>query len=133
MKKIVVLSLLIVTTMLFSACSSSKNGTYYPDSKEMQNNLEKENYQVQVQSVQTDEYSGTYLIAENNDDYIEFYWLDESKDLNSIETNLKEKYSNYAKFVCLENDSKFGALVFCSTEKAMNDAGIEIVDVKVKI
>ena len=133
MKKIVALSLLLSATILFSACSSKENGTYYPDSKEMQSNLEKENYQVQVQSIQTDEYTGTYLIAENNDDYIEFYWLEESKNLNSIETNLEEKYSDYEKMVCLENDSKFGSLVFCSTEKAMNDAGIEIVDVKVKV
>lgn len=133
MKRISVLFVFIVAAILFVACSNNRNGTYYPNIEEMQSNLAKEGYQVQVKSIQTDEYSGTYLIAENNDDYMEFYWLDEIKSLSSLETELKEKYPDYEKLVCLENDSEYGSLIFCSTEKAMNNAGIRIVDVKVKI
>lgn len=131
MKRIVVLSLIFVIGIFLTACDDNGQGTYYPDSKEMQNNLEKKDYQVSVQTVQRDEYSGTYLTAENGDEYIEFYWLNDSNGVNSIEKELEEKHSDYVKLVSLENDNEFGSLVFCSTEKAMDDAGIEIVNVKV--
>ena len=72
-------------------------------------------------------------MAEKDGEYIEFYWLNSSEGVNSIEQELETKYTNYAKLVSMEDDSKFGSFVFCSSEKAMDDAGIEIVDVKVNV
>lgn len=133
MKKIVMLSFIFVIGIILVACGKERQATYYPDSNEMQNNLENKNYKVNVQSIQLDEYSGTYLMAEKDDEYIEFYWLNDSKGVNLIEQKLETKHTDYVKLVSMSDDSEFGSLVFCSTEKAMDDAGIEIVDVKVDI
>ena len=99
----------------------------------MQENLQNKNYEVNVQAIRNEDYSGTHLIAKNGDEYIEFYWLNDSNGITSIERKMEIKYPNYNKLVSMENDSQFGTFLFCSSEKAMNDAGIVIVDVKTNI
>ena len=133
MKKLLIFFSLIIIGVFLVACSKNGQGTYYPNSDEMQYNLENKNYKVNVQTIKQDEYSGTCLMAEKDGEYIEFYWLNSSEGVNSIEQELKTKYTNYAKLVSMEDDSKFGSFVFCSSEKAMDDSGIEIVDVKVNV
>lgn len=132
MKKLIISALIFVCVLGLTACGRNGEGTYYPNSSEMQENLQSKNYKVNVQIIQNDDYSGTHLTAKKSDEYIEFYWLDESNEMSSIEQQLEEKYPNYNKLVSMENDSQFGTFIFCSSEKATDDAGIVIVDVKVK-
>lgn len=122
---------IVVMSILLVACGNNEGGTYYPDSKEMQNNLENKSYQVLVEEVKTDEYSGMHLIATKGDEYIEFYWLNDGNGIDILTSNLEEKYDNYNSLVSMQEDSKFGSFVFCSTETARDDAGIIIVSVKV--
>lgn len=133
MKKLIVSILILACILVLAACSKNENGTYYPDSSEMQENLQNKNYEVNVQAIRNEDYSGTHLIAKNGDEYIEFYWLNDSNGITSIERKMEIKYPNYNKLVSMENDSQFGTFLFCSSEKAMNDAGIVIVDVKTNI
>lgn len=117
--------------LLLVGCGKNGGGTYYPDSKEMQNNLENKDYQVSVEEAKTDKYSATHLIATKDDEYIEFYWLNDGNGIDILTINLEEKYDNYNSLVSMQEDSEFGPFVFCSTEAAKNDAGIVIVNVKV--
>ena len=132
MKKLIVSALIFVCVLGLIACGRNGEGTYYPNCSEMQENLQSKNYEVNVQTIQNDDYSGTHLTAIKGDEYIEFYWLDESNEMSSIEQQLEKKYPHYNKLVSMKNDSQFGTFIFCSSEKAADDAGIVIVDVKVK-
>jgi hypothetical protein len=133
MKKKIIILLISVIGILLTACGGDGQDTYYPSCSQMQENLQNKYYQVNVQTIQNDLYSGTCLTAKKGDEYIEFYWLDSCNTITSIEQDLITKYPNYNKLISMENDSKFGTFIFCSSEKAMNDAGIVIVDVKVKV
>ncbi|MEE0060275.1 MAG: hypothetical protein UE295_05555 [Acutalibacteraceae bacterium] len=135
MKKIVLALVLAVMGVFLVACGGNGQGTYYPDSSEMQENLLKKKYEVDVQKVDEDGCKGTWLKAEKKDEYIEFYWLDEydDNDLQKIAENLEEDYPDYDRLITMGDDSKFGTLAFCSTEKAMDDSGIVTVEVKVKV
>ena len=48
-----------------------------------------------------------------------------------FQKNLKKKYVNYEKLVCIKNDEKFGTLVFCGSDSAVEASGIRNVNVKV--
>lgn len=135
MKK-VILAILIMVIAVFgiTGCSTDKeNGTYYPNASEMQNNLEQLGYVISVENNSDDNYVGTHLYAEKSNEYIEFYWLDDSGFLDEISKDLKIKYNNNEKFVSIKDDNEFGTLIFCGTELAVEDSGIKIVDVKVKV
>lgn len=133
-RSILIILVFVISALLITGCSKDKeNGTYYPNASEMQENLEKSNYAVSVAYNSDDNYIGTHLYAEKDNEYIEFYWLNDSKFIDVISEELETKYSNYDKFVSIKDDSKFGTLIFCGTESAVKDAGIKIVDVKVKI
>lgn len=130
-KSLKIVSFIIVLSILLVACGNNEGGTYYPDSKEMQNNLENKSYEVSVEEVKTDEYSGMHLIAAKGDEYIEFYWLDDGNGIDILTSDLEKKYDNYNSLVSMQEDSKFGSFVFCSTKTAKDDAGIRIVSVEV--
>lgn len=118
---------------MITGCSSGEeNGTYYPSYSEMQKNLEKSEYEVSVENISDENYTGTHLYATNNNEYIDFYWLDDSKKIDEISEELERNHTNYDKFVSIQDDSEFGTLIFCGTELAVEDAGVTIVDVKVK-
>lgn len=131
MRRAVFAMLLSVILFLSAGCGQRGQGTYYPNDQEMQNNLEHKGYQVRVEALQADPYSGMYLTAEKGTEYIAFYWLDDGKYVADLEKELEEKYDDYGKLVSIKEDNTFGSLVFCSTEAAMNDAGITIVEVKI--
>ena len=133
-KTILIILIMGIVVLGITGCSKDKeNGTYYPNASEMQNNLEKLDYVVSVENNSDDNYIGTHLYATKNNDYIEFYWLDDSKFVDKISEELETKYSNYEKFVSIKDDNKFGTLIFCGTELAVEDSGVKIVDVKVKV
>lgn len=121
MKKLIMFVLFFVCALGLTACGQNGKGTYYPNSSEMQINLQSKNYEVNVQTIQNDDYSGTCLIGIKGD------------DMSSIEEQLAKKYPNYNKLVSMKNDNQFGTFIFCSSEKAADDAGIVIVDVKANL
>lgn len=129
--KISMLFLCLASTVLFASCGNDSQGTYYPERDEMLGNLESKSYQVSVGTVNEDNYSGKYLTAEKENEYIEFYWLDNESDLNVIADELENRHSDYEKLVSAEDDSDYGSFIFCATETAFEDSGIVIVDVKI--
>lgn len=133
-KKLVAV-IICLSVLFLTACGGDEKGTYYPNAEEMQKNLEEEGYAVVVSNDFHIEYTGTYLYAKKAQEYIVFYWLNEAEAVGEFlevidNSDAKGKYD---KIVSLENDSKFGNIVFHGTSDAIDDAGIKIVDVKVKV
>lgn len=128
MKKTLLFSLILIMSLLLVACGKSQ-GTYYPDSNEMKGNLEIKNYTVNVETMERNDSRITVLTATKDDEYIDFYWFNNDKGVDDTIMRLESEHNDYAKLVSMKNDDKFGNLVFCSTEKAMEDSGIIIVDV----
>ena len=54
-KSLKIVSFIIVLSILLVACGNNEGGTYYTDSKEMQNNLENKRYEVSVEEVKKEE------------------------------------------------------------------------------
>lgn len=135
MKKIFVslfASILLIFTLTLCACGDDKSGTYYPTNEEMKANLENGGYNVAV-TIDLGDKNGTHLSATKENEYIEFYWLDNAADCDYFYKVLEEFYPDCHSLVQIENDAKFGNIVYCGTEDAVNVAGIKIVNVKVKV
>ena len=133
MRKMIFFSLMIIMSMTLVSCGRENQGTYYPDSSEMKANLEEKSYSVEIETIEQNNSQFTALTATKKDEYIEFYWFDSDSEVDDVVSGLETKYNGYNKLVSMKNDSKFGNLAFCSTEKAMKDSGIVIVEVKVKV
>lgn len=131
MKRRIITAAVLSVLLLLVGCVKNQRGTYYPDNEEMKNNLESKGYQVSLEDIKTDNYSGTRLVAAKAEDYIEFFRLNDASGIDLLIFEMKEKYDGYDSLVSVRDDSKFGSLLFCSTETAKNDAGIVIVNVKV--
>ncbi|MDE7106369.1 MAG: hypothetical protein K2O22_04300 [Anaeroplasmataceae bacterium] len=133
MKKIFVslfASILLVITFTLCACDDDKNGTYYPTNEEMKTNLENGGYSVIVTTNFGDK-NGTHLSGTKDNEFIEFYWLDNVEDCEYFYSLLEENHTNYNSLVKIENDEKFGNIVYCGTENAISTSGIKVVKVKV--
>jgi predicted small lipoprotein YifL len=141
MKKIftgILLGMLFILTFALSACSD-KGGTYYPSNEEMKTNLEKNGYVVTLEQDLTDSdgkrHNGT-LISANKDsesNYLYFYRFDNATSCEYFYNYLEQNCENYNSLVKIENDENYGNLVYCGTSQAIKDAGITVVDVKVKV
>ncbi len=131
-KKLLVL-ILCLSALFLTACGKDGQGTYYPDVEEIENNLREEGYTVTINDNINAEYTGTELFAQKDDEFIVFYWLDEAEAVDDCANLIENSGYRYNKFVTLEDDSEFGNIVFCGTNKAVEDAGIVIVDVTVKV
>lgn len=133
MKKIFVSLLASILFVLLALCAcDGKSGSYYPTHEEMKTNLENGGYTVTV-TTDLGEKNGTHLSATKNNEYIEFYWLDNSADCEYFYDLLEENHTNYNSLVKIENDEKFGNLVYCGTADAVNVAGIKVVNIKVNV
>ncbi len=130
-KKIILLGLAMIMLFALTACDNS-GGTYYPNCSEMENNLKKAGYKVEVTTELDNNCAGTKLCGTKGDEYIVFYWLDNEEDVKYFSDKLEKEYPSYNKFVSMTDDEKFGSLVFRGTEKAVEKSGIKIVKVKVK-
>lgn len=133
MKKLftaILVCILSVLALSLTACKGDNNGTYYPKSAEMKTNLENGGYTVTVTTDLGDK-SGTHLSATKDNEYIYFYWLDNAEDCEYFYNILEENHTDYNSLVKIENDDKFGNIVYCGTENAVNTAGIKVVTVKV--
>ncbi len=133
-------SFLIILTLALSACGDDKGGTYYPTNDEMQSNLEKNGYAVTLYNDLSDNngnhHDGTLLFAsksrENEQyEYLYFYRFENANSCEYFYNSMEEKCENYNTLVKIENDEKFGNIVYCGTENAVNAAGIKVVKVKV--
>lgn len=127
---VLIVCLLTVLTLSLAACAEN-DGTYYPDERQMKANLENSGYTVSVTADLGDK-SGTKLEAENGREYLYFYWLDNAADCQYYYDLSKEQCKeNYNSLVKIENDKKYGNLVYCGTKSAVDAAGIVVVKVKV--
>ena len=122
--------IMFILTLTLTACNDDKNGTYYPQNEEMKTNLENGGYTVSVTTDLGDK-NGTHLSATKGNEYIEFYWLDNAEDCEYFNILLEENHTNYNSLVKIENDEKFGNIVYCGTENAISISGIKVVKVKV--
>lgn len=130
-KYFMVLLIMLFCIITLVACGKNGQGTYYPDCTEMHHKLEADGYKVSVTIDTNSGMTKTCLSAEKDDDYIVFYWLDEGIDVDPVAAQLNKEYEDYDQFVSIQDDSKFGSLVFCGTSNAVDASGIIIVDVKV--
>lgn len=126
-------SLITVLSLALSACGSVGNGTYYPDKNEMSHNLTTNGYQTYSTNILVGEGMGMFLSATKGDDYIKFYWLDRADDCEFYYRVLEEDNPDCNVLVKIENDEKYGNLVYCGTTNAVNAAGIKVVKVDVNV
>lgn len=96
----------------------------------MQTNLENGGYTVVV-ATDTDGKKGMYITATKGSEYIYFYRLDNAEDCLYFYDILETDHEDYNSLVKIENDVKFGNIVYCGTENAVNTAGINVVKVNV--
>lgn len=133
----VLVCLMAILTITLTACGDDKNGTYYPTVNEMSANLKKNGYLTQFAVGERNSEGQGYVVdslnATKGDDYIYFYWIEDATHCKVYYDKLKELHPDSPHFVLIENDEKFGNIVYCGTENAINAAGIKVVEVKVKV
>ena len=113
-----------------AACIDKDTATFIPTSTDMQKNLEEAGYTVVLTDELEGGYSGAHLKANKEDEYIEFYWLDDSEACDYFYNRLFKLYPINRRIVKMMN-KKFGNIVFCGTESAIKASGIEIEEVEV--
>lgn len=138
MKKVLIgLMASILLILSFALCACGENETYYPTLDEMQSNLAQNGYRVEFAVGERNPEGGGYVVdslfATKGDDYICFYWIEDAAHCNVYYDKLQELYPDCPKRALIENDEKFGNLVYGGTEKAIDDAGIIVVNVKVTV
>lgn len=138
----VIICLLSAFVLSFTACAGDKNGTYFPDNSEMKTNLENSGYVVTLYQDLSDNYgnrhAGTLLFASKSRDgekeeYLYFYRLENTTSCEYYYDALEMNCENYNSLVKIENDEKFGNIVYCGTANAVEAAGIKVVNVKVDV
>lgn len=136
----ILVCIMAVVALTLTACDNDTNGTYYPTNEKMKTNLEKNGYAVEVYNdIGYHEFfiwidsviDGTLIKAVKDDDYIYFFRLTDSWRCDMVYEILNEKCENYDSLVKIENDEKFGNIVYCGTEKAINASGINVVKVEI--
>ncbi|MDE5765940.1 MAG: hypothetical protein K2I17_02080 [Clostridia bacterium] len=128
----IVACIIAILTLTLTACSDDKNGTYYPTNEEIQTNLENAGYTTCFTDSQTG-WGGYAIKDEDENEYI-YFCRPKTKDDCEYYYNLYEKNcKNYDVIVKIENDKKFGNIVYCGTENAISASGIKVVEVKVKV
>lgn len=145
MKKILTslfIGILSIITLVLSACSENQNGTYYPPNEEMKTNLENNGYVVTLYHDLSDKnnnhHDGTLLFASKSreneqEEYLYFYRFKNANSCEYYYDSLEQNCKNYNSLVKIENDEKFGNIVYCGTTSAINAAGIKVVNVKVDV
>ena len=121
-----------IMLLAFASCTEKEAGTYIPTRDEMENNLCDAGYEYITISYITriDGYCITRLSIEKDSEYMEFYWLYTSEQCDTYYNELNEKYPDCDILVKMVNDEKYGCIVFCGTQSAIDAAGIRIVEVE---
>lgn len=128
MKKVLA-PIIAAVMLLMTACYNDGRGTYFPSWDEMEKNLDAKGYTVIVE----DKDVGKYLNGHKDDDYIEFYWLDNADDAKKLNEELSKEHTDFDELRSILNSDEHGNVLFCSKGSAMDDAGIQIVEVDVKV
>lgn len=140
MKKVLILCLALLLT--FTLCSCWNNANCYPANEEMKANLENNGYDVSFYediskcedfSAISANCAGTLIKATKGDEYIYFARLDNAENCDGVYDILESICKNYNALVLLENDEKFGNIVYCATTDAVKFAGIQVVKVDVDV
>ncbi len=126
----ILVCMLSVLILSMTACNNVKGEPYYPDSNEMKTNLVNNGYTVNI-ITDLGSKNGTYLSATKETEYIYYYRLENAVDCTYYYNFLEENHPDYNSLVKIENDEKFGNIVYCGTANAVNDSGIKVVKVKV--
>ncbi len=133
----VLICLMAIFTLTLTACGDDNSGTYYPTLNEMKSNLDKNGYTVDYAIGERDLEGNGYVVdslfATKGDDYLCFYWVEDFAHCKVYYDKLQQLHPDSPHFVLIENDKKFGNIVYCGTEKAVNDAGIKVVKVDVDV
>lgn len=134
-------SILFLLTFALTACGD-EDGIYYPSNEEMKVNLESKGYTVEdYNDINYHEFflqfssliEGTLVKAVKDNDYIYFFRLINSWRCETVYDIMYENCENYNSLVKIENDKKFGNIVYCGTKNAISDAGINVVKVNVSV
>lgn len=145
MKKVLlgfVTLILIIASFTLTACVDDNKGTHYPSNEEMKANLEKNGYVVVLYQDLSDNdgnrHDGTLLFASKSregedEEYLYFYRLDNASSCEYYYNSMEQNCENYDSLVKIENDAKFGNIVYCGTTNAINAAGIKVVKVDVDV
>jgi len=126
---IFLISLLLVSAFVLTACGGDNDGTYYPTNEEIEENLSNAGYVTLFHDSQTG-YGG---YGQKNDEYIYFCRPKTESDCEYYYNLYKDNCKDYDVLVKIENDKKYGNVVYCATNNALNDAGIKVVNVEVKV
>lgn len=125
--------IIFILAFVLSACGEQGSGTYYPDKAEMTQNMQTKGYTTYSTNWLVGEGTGIFFSAERGDDYIKVYWLDDAADCEVCYHELEESYSACEVLVQIQNDEKWGNIVYCGTSAAVEDSGIRIVKVNVNV
>lgn len=137
----IVMCMILVVTFILSACGDD-GGTYYPPNDEMKANLEKSGYVVELyQDLSYNDgkhHDGTLLFASKSregeeEEYLYFYRFDNPDSCEYYYNSMEKTCKNYNSLVKIENDEKFGNIVYCGTSGAIEAAGIKVVKVDVEV
>ena len=140
MKKVLaslVASILLIFVFVISACEDDKNGTYYPTLEEMRINLENNGFLTNIAVGERNSEGSGYVVdsvsASKGEDYIIFYWIENSAHCEVYYNKLIELHPDCSNFVLIVNDEKFGNIVYSGTANAISAAGIKVVNIDVKV
>ncbi|MBQ1433480.1 MAG: hypothetical protein IIZ09_10325 [Ruminococcus sp.] len=123
--KVLLVMTVVIMAVMFAGCYNDGRGTYYPDSTEMVKNLRDKGYEVTVEEVE----EGRHLDAQKGDEFIEFYWMKDETYCDKLTDDLKERHEKIDKLSSTTKSPDFGNIIFCSTKKAMDASGIQIIEV----
>ena len=132
MKKTVMsmlICLLAVLTIALSACGDNQSGENFPNSNDMKTNLEQQGYTVLVTTDLGDK-AGTHLSAKKDEEFIEFYWLENLADADYFYDKVKIDFPDYTAAAEIVDDKNHKNLVYCGTVTAVEDAGIKTIVTK---
>ena len=121
-----------IMLLAFTSCTEKETGNYIPTRDEIENNLYDAGYEyITITNItRIDGYCVTRLSVEKDSEYMEFYWLYTSEQCDTYYNELNEKYPDCDILVKMVNDEKYGCIVFCGTQSAIDAAGIGIVEVE---
>lgn len=131
MKKIVLLAVAaVMICLVFAGCYMDGRGTYYPDIAEMKDALDDKGYTVTTDTIKMEDEEISVLKADKKDEFIVFYRFETDKYVGEYVDEMKKAHSSYDYLESVTNDEKHGNIAYCSTKKARDHAGIQVVEVK---
>lgn len=130
MKKIcAVIIASVMICLVFAGCYMDGRGTYYPDKTEMTENLTKKGYTVTTDTIKKEDEEIVVIKAEKGDEFIDFYRFGTDKYVYECMEKMKEDHSKYDHLCSVTNSKDHGNLAYCSTKKARDNSGIQVIEV----